>query len=159
MMTQPSKRVCDSYTEQVQIILNGDINSNQRLFGGRLMQWIDIVAAVVARRHCNCEVTTACVDQLQFKASAFLGNTVILCGRLTSVGRTSMEVRVDTFVESLDGSRSMINRAYLVLVALNADNEPVPVPGLVRITEEDHTEWQAAEKRRLLRAQRRREQY
>ena len=92
-------------------------------------------------------------------ASAFLGNTIILCGRLTSVGRTSMEVRVDTFVESLDGSRSMINRAYLVLVALNADNEPVPVPGLVRITEEDHTEWQAAEKRRILRAQRRREQY
>lgn len=43
MMAQPSKRVCDSYTEQVQIILNGDINSNQRLFGGRLMQWIDIV--------------------------------------------------------------------------------------------------------------------
>ena len=81
-----------------------DLNGYNRLFGGRLMQWIDVVAGVVARRHSGCEVTTASVDQLEFQAPAFVNDTIAMEGRITHVGRTSMEVRVDTFVESLAGS-------------------------------------------------------
>ena len=71
-------------------------------FGGQLMQWIDIVAAVVARRHSNCNVTTAAIERLEFKAPAYANNTVVLDGRITYAGRTSMEVRVDTFKEEKD---------------------------------------------------------
>lgn len=70
-----------------------------------------------------------------------------------------MEVRVDTFVESLKGERRMINRAYLVMVALDQEERPVAVPRLILETEEDRQEWQAGERRNLLRKQRRAEGY
>jgi len=45
------KTVSESRTEQVQILTQGTLNGDKRLFGGKLMEWIDVVAAVVARRH------------------------------------------------------------------------------------------------------------
>ncbi|MHB8065230.1 MAG: acyl-CoA thioesterase, partial [Ruminiclostridium sp.] len=53
------KTVSDSRTEQVQILMPEHINGFNRLFGGRLVEWIDVVAAVVARRHSGRNVTTA----------------------------------------------------------------------------------------------------
>lgn len=153
------KRVADSRTEQVQIIMPEHINGDKRLFGGRLMEWIDIVAAVVARRHSGCNVTTASIDNLQFKAAAYINNTIFLTGQITYVGRSSMEVRVTTYVENMDGKRHMINRAYLVLVALDDKNQPVKVPGICLETDEERLEWEAGEKRSQLRKQRRLEAY
>ena len=141
------KKVSDSKTEQIQIIMPEHINGFNRLFGGRLMEWIDIVAAVVARRHSGCNVTTASIDNLQFKAAAYVNSTIFLVGQITYVGRTSMEVRVSTYVEKLDGMRYMINRAYLVLVALDENDHPVQVPGLTLETEEEKLEWEAGKKR------------
>ena len=70
------KRVSDSLTEQVQILMPSHINGADRLFGGQLVEWIDVVAAVVARRHSGCNVITAAIDNLQFKAGAFMNNTL-----------------------------------------------------------------------------------
>ena len=56
------KRVCDSETSQVQIVMLEHINGSNRLFGGQLIAWMDVLAAVVARRHSNRNVTTACID-------------------------------------------------------------------------------------------------
>ena len=123
------------------------------------MEWIDVVAGVVARRHSGREVTTAAIDNLQFKAAAHINSTVVLIGRITYVGRTSMEVRVDAFVEELDGRRQMINRAYLVMVALDEHEQPTPVPPLILESEEDRTEWEAGVRRRNLRRERRAENY
>ena len=107
-----------------QIVLNGHINGYGRLFGGQLVEWIDVVAAVVARRHAQCEVTTAEIDNLQFKYPVHTNSTLVLKGRLTYVGRTSMEVRVDSYVERLTGDTKLVNRAYLVMVALDENGEP-----------------------------------
>lgn len=153
------KSISESKTEQVQILMPEHINGFNRLFGGKLMEWIDVVAAVVARRHSGRNVTTASVDNLQFKAAAYINSTIYLTGQITYVGTTSMEVRVTTFVENLDGKRHMINRAYLVLVALDENDHPVEVPGIILETEEERLEWEAGEKRRGLRKQRRLEAY
>jgi acyl-CoA hydrolase len=153
------KKVSDSRTEQIQILMPEHINGFNRLFGGKLMEWIDVVAAVVARRHSGCNVTTASVDNLQFKSAAYINSTIFLSGQVTYVGKTSMEVRVTTYVENLNGIRHMINRAYLVLVALDEHDNPVPVPSLVLETDEERLEWEAGEKRRELRKQRRLEAY
>ena len=75
------KRVEDSRTENTYLIMNKHINSYGRLFGGVLMQWIDEMAGIVAHRHAGTIVTTACVDNLNFKAGAYLGNTVVLIGK------------------------------------------------------------------------------
>ena len=153
------KTVAQSHTQQVQIVMPSHINGYNRLFGGRLMEWIDVVAGVVARRHSGLEVTTACIDQLVFEAPAFVNDTVVLDGVMTYAGRTSMEVRVDTYAEALDGKRSRVNRAYLVMVALDEQEKPTPVPGLVLETDEDKAEWEAGQRRNALRKQRRKEQF
>ena len=151
------KCVEDSRTENTYLIMPKHINGYGRLFGGILMQWIDEVAGIVAHRHAGSIVTTACVDNLNFKAGAYLGDTVVLIGRMTYVGKTSMEVRVDTYAEDADGTRRMINRAYEVLVAIDQDDRKLEVPGLIVETESEKAEWIGGEKRYALRRQRRKE--
>ena len=151
------KTVSQSYTEQIQIVMAADIHGSERLFGGRLAQWIDVVAAVVARRHSNCNVTTARIDALEFTGPAYVGETLILIGRITYVGKTSMEVRVDVFVEELDGKRRQINRAYAVLVALDEEERPVEVPRLKLTTDEEKKEFECGLKRAQARKQAREE--
>ena len=153
------KTVAQSRTQQIQIIMPEHINGYNRLFGGKLVEWIDVVAAVVARRHCQREITTVCIDNLHFKAAAHVNNTMVLIGQITYVGTTSMEVRVDTYVEKISGERSLVNSAYLVMVALGDDERPAKVPGLVLQTEEERAEWEAGKKRSELRKQRRIERY
>ena len=154
-----AKKVSESKTEQIQVVMAEDINGYGRLFGGRLMQWIDVVGGVVARRHSNSNATTASVDDLQFKAAAYVNEMIVLKGQITHVGRTSMEIRVETYVEHLDGSSTMINRAYMVYVALDENENPIPVPHLLLETEEEKAEWDAAIKRNKLRNDRKEKGY
>lgn len=154
-----TKHVYESETEQIQPVFYAHLNSQNRLFGGQLMSWIDIVAGATARRHCNQNVTTAEIDRLQFRQPVFADSVVVLHGKLTYVGRTSMEVRVDSYTERMDGSRKLVNTAYLVLVALDSEGKPAPVPGLICDTEEEKREWEAGEKRRRFRQQRREEAF
>ncbi len=154
-MNRQAKRVRDSRTEQVQILTQGTMNGYNRLFGGQLMEWIDIVAGVVARRHSGCNVTTAAVDSLEFKGPARANDTVVLVGYITYAGNTSMEVCVRTYVEALSGERELINTAYMVMVALDNSDRPVRVPRLIIETEEEAREQAAAERRNQLRRERR----
>ena len=145
------KRVSESYAEQVQILTQANLNGYSRLFGGQLMEWIDIVAAVVARRHSECSVTTAVVDMLEFKRPAYANDTIIIKGKITYAGKTSMEIKVETFVEALSGEKTLINTAYLVMVALDENDRPTAVPGLIIESDEEKNEYSSA----LLRKERR----
>ncbi len=151
------KTAADSMTEQQYLIRPSHINHYGRLFGGQLLYWIDELAGIVAIRHSGATVTTAAIDNLQFKAPAYEGELVVLQGQVTYVGRSSMEIRVDTYTESMDGVRKMINRAYIDMVAINSDGQPVEVPGLLIQTPEQQAEHDAAAKRKALRTQRRQE--
>ena len=135
--------------------MQGTLNGYNRLFGGKLMEWIDVVAAVTARRHCGKNVTTAAVDSLVFKSPAMVNDTILLEGHVTYAGRTSMEVCVTTYVEELNGFRREINKAYLVLVAIDADGKPTLVPPVIPETEEEKREYADAMERRKNRGNRR----
>lgn len=87
------KRVEDSLTEQTYLVMHRHINGYGRLFGGQLLAWIDELAGIVAKRHSESEITTACIDQLNFKHAVMLNDTLVMIGRITYVGRSSMEVR------------------------------------------------------------------
>ena len=154
-----AKRVADSEVEQVQAIMPNHLNGSGRVFGGQLAAWIDIVGGIVARRHANRNVTTAAIDNLQFKEAVYENSIVVLHGKITYVGRTSMEVRCDSFVESLSGERKFVNTAYLVEVALDDDGNPTTVPGLILENFQEQAEGEAGEKRRELRHQRHREAF
>jgi acyl-CoA hydrolase len=140
--------------ETVHIVRPNHLNGANRLFGGILMQWIDEVAGIVAKRHAMMNVITASVDNLRFLKGAYQNEMVVIVGRLTYVGTTSMEVRVDTYVENKEGRRKAINSAYFVMVALDESDKPVPVPQLILETEEEKAEWESAKKRREIRSQR-----
>ena len=146
----------ESRTEQVQILSQGSLNGCKRLFGGKLMEWIDVVAAVTARRHSGKSVTTAAVDSLEFKAAAYANDTVVLVGTVTYTGNTSMEICVKTYVESLDGTRQLINKAFVLMVALDADERPTRVPPLLPETDEEKAEWEEGKERSAARKARRR---
>ena len=152
---RPVKKVTDSLTEQQYLICPAHINHYGRLFGGNLLKWIDELAGIVAIRHCGTTVTTAAIDNLQFKAPAYTGDMIVLEGVVTSVGRSSMEVRVDTYREMLNGTREMINRAYIDMVAIDCKGKPTQVPDLLIETEEDQAEYEDAKRRKALRKQRR----
>ncbi len=152
-----AKRVADSQTEQIHVIMYPDINGIERLFGGQLLKWIDEVAAATARRHCGQDVTTVAIDNLNFKAGAYLNDVIVLIGKVTHVGNTSMEVRVDTYREEADGSRRPINRAYFVMVNIGTDGKPTPAPGLILENESEQMEWNNALRRRELRLMRQKE--
>ncbi len=149
------KKVQDTFVEQTYLIMSKHINGYGRLFGGQLLQWIDEMAGIVGKRFSESEVTTAAIDNLNFKEAVYLNDMIVLIGRITYVGNTSMEVRVDTYIEDLNGMRKMINRAYVVMVAIDKDGNKVEVPRLLAETEEQKAEWKGGVKRNVLRKERR----
>ena len=153
-MTTPAKTVDDSRVETVHIVRPNHLNGANRLFGGILMQWIDEVAGIVAKRHCMGNVTTASVDNLTFLHGAYQNDLIVIKGKLTWVGSSSMEVCVDTYVEHPTGERHRINNAHFIMVALDKDDKPVAVPRLLLRTEDEHLSWSHGEERRRIRNQR-----
>ena len=143
-------------TTSVQIVLPQHCNGYKkpRLFGGQIMAWIDIVGAVAARRYTQRAVTTVCVDNLNFLNPAYLNDTVVQEAVVTWTGRTSLEVRVDSYVEQLDGQRKPVNRAYVVFVALDDEDRPAPVPPFTPRTDAEVREYEAAIRRREIRMSR-----
>lgn len=145
------RRIEDSKVESLHLVRMTHLNGAGRLFGGMLMQWIDEVAALVAKKHSRMNITTASIDHLQFLRGAFRDDMIVLQGKITYVGRTSMDVKVETYVEDGSGDRTLINCAYITEVALGKDGKPAEIPGLILETEEDRREWAKGEQRRELR--------
>ena len=154
-----AKRVSESTTEQIHCIRYPHLNSLNRLFGGQLLSWIDEVGALAARRHCGRDVITASIDNLHFKSGAYLNDIIILIAKVTYTGKTSLEVRVDTYREDENGQRHPINRAYLVMVAMDDEGKPTEIPQLIPETLSEKMEWENAIKRKELRTKRRAEGY
>ena len=103
-------------------------------------------------RHSRVQCDHSVRGQSPFHPWGHIKNDLlVLAGRLTHVGTTSMEVRVDTYVETLDGIRRPINRAYLTLVAVDKDGSPTKVPSVILETESEKAEWEAGKRRRELR--------
>ena len=154
--THMQKKTVDfSKTEQVHLVQTADLNGAGRLFGGVLLKLIDEVAAIVAMRHTGRKtVTTVAIDNLTFKAAAYNNDLIVLVGYVTYTGRTSIEVRVDTYVERADGMRTPINRAHIVLVALDDEGHPTEVPQLLLENDIQKEEFLMGEKRKALRLER-----
>lgn len=156
-MKRKMKKVSDSMIEQVYQVRPEYLNGAGRLFGGKLMEWIDEIAGLVAIRHSQTNVVTASVDNLKFIRGAYQNDLLVMIGKVSYVGNTSMEIRVDTYVEDLNGMRRPINRAYLTLVAINENGEPTEIPGIILQNKGEEAEWEAGKKRKELRIQRKKE--
>src|SRR5205823_9250501 len=101
------------------------------MFGGVMMQWIDVCAGVAAMRHAGGAVVTASIDRLDFLSPVRVGEVVLLQAQVNSVSRTSMEVgcRVET-EDMRTQTRRYVTKAYLTFVAVDDHARPRPLPVL-----------------------------
>src|SRR5437879_3535478 len=145
-----------SQVEMTQLGLPNDTNQLGNLLGGRLMEWMDIAAAICAQRHCNRICVTAAVDELVFHQPIRIGEVVTLQASVNRAFATSMEVGVNVTAENqLTGLRKTANTAYLTFVAVDDRRHPVNVPRIVPQTPEEKRRYAEALKRRTDRLKRR----
>jgi len=159
-MTKPSRStgarpVAASKVEMTEIVFPNDANPLGNMMGGRVMQWIDICAAVAAGRHARTPVVTASVDQIDFHWPIPVGSVVVLLASVNYTGRTSMEVGVKVFREDRQSSqRTHVVSAYLTFVSLDRQTgRPQPVPAVVPETPEERRRFAEGEARRKARLQ------
>ncbi len=119
------------------------------MFGGIMMQWIDVCSGVAAMRHASGAVLTASIDRLDFLSPVHVGEVVLLKAQVNYVSRTSMEVgcRVDT-EDMKTGIHRYVTKAYLTFVSIGEDGRPRPLPPLELETEDDRRRHAEAEGRR-----------
>lgn len=146
-----SKSPKESFTINTEHVLPNDTNHVGGLFGGRLMQWMDITAAVAAHRHCKRVVVTASVNNISFDHQIKQGSIVTLEAKVSRAFTSSMEVFVDVFVEdNVTGVRHKSNEAIFTFVAIDQNGAPLPVPQLVPETDEEKKRYDSALRRRQL---------
>lgn len=154
-----SKSVSSSQVVMTQLVLPSHTNALDTIFGGTVMSWIDIAAAVCAQRHCNKDVVTASIDQLSFIAPIKKGWIVNLKASVNFVSKTSMEIGVRVEAENPKTSELFHTAsAYLTFVALGSDGKPALVPALTLESDIEKRRFQAAEKRRAQRLASRKEE-
>jgi len=122
------QRIADSVTRVFKAVFPGDTNHHNTMFGGSVMYLMDEIAFMTATRFCRKPIVTVSSDKIDFNQSIPAGTLVEFVGTVVRVGRTSMDVKVDVFVESMyrDGRENAITGTF-TLVAINENKRPVPV--------------------------------
>jgi acyl-CoA hydrolase len=142
----------DSVTIMTEMVLPNDTNTLNNLMGGRLMHWMDIVAAIAAQKHCNRIVVTASADNISFKEPINLGNVVTLRSQVTRAFNSSMEVFIEVTAEDIPANKKiMTHRAFFTFVAVDQNGKPIEVPLVVPETPEEIEFYEGALRRRQLR--------
>jgi acyl-CoA hydrolase len=154
MSESPNARtVSASQSERSEIIFPGDANPLGNLFGGRLMQFIDLVGAMAASRHSRAIPVTASMDHLDFVAPVKVGDILILKASVNRAFNTSMEVGVKAMVENVYAQTlHHVSSAYLTFVALDANGQRVHVPQIIPETDHQRRRYEDAGRRREMRA-------
>jgi acyl-CoA hydrolase len=149
------KRVADSRVEMTEIVMPNDANPLGTIFGGRVMQLMDIAASIAGFRHARCNVVTLSVDSLEFRRPIRVGDAVVLHAWLNWAGRTSMEVQVEVYSEDLiTGERARTSTAFFTFVAVDPDGKPHEVPPLLPLTQDEERRFEEAAQRRAERLRR-----
>ena len=146
-MTEGSPRA--SAVEMNELVLPTYANALGSVFGGQIMAWIDVCAALAAMRHARTQCVTASMDALDFIAPIEVGHVVNLRAMVNYVGRTSMEVGVRVEAgDPISPNYTHAASAYLTFVALGPDRKPVVVRELVVETAEERLRAEEARTRR-----------
>ncbi len=134
------------------MVLPNDTNTLNDLMGGKLMQWMDIVSAIAAQKHCNSTVVTASVDNISFSKPIKIGDVVTLKAQVTRAFNTSMEIKITVWAEDIPRSIKILSHsAFFTFVAVDRDGRPRKVPELLPENEEEQELYEGAQKRRQLR--------
>jgi acyl-CoA hydrolase len=151
-----SRRVNDSITTTTEYVLPTHANVFGSVFGGQILAWVDLCAAICAQRHTGQMVITAGIDEMSFQGPIKIGQVVRLTARATAAFRTSVEILVEVEgEEAKTGARWPCVTAFVTFVAVGSDLAPLPVPQLELVTDEERALFEAALERRRHRLARR----
>ncbi len=146
-----AKTPAQSATVNTEVVMPNDTNHVGNLFGGKLMQWLDITAAIAAQRHSGRVVVTAAINHVSFDNPIKQNSIVTLEAKVSRAFSSSMEVFVDVFVENAaTGEKTKSNEAILTFVAIDQNGSPLPVPPLSPETELEKKRFDGALRRRQL---------
>jgi len=139
----------ESSVQMTEIVLPSDTNALGTIFGGKIMSWIDIAAAIAASRHARRVAVTASIDALHFLSPVKLGHFVNIRAMVNSAFKTSMEVGVRIDSENpLTGEITHTATAYTTFVALDDHGRPTPIPPVIPETPEEKRRYEESKKRR-----------
>ncbi|MCF7566812.1 acyl-CoA thioesterase [Sabulilitoribacter arenilitoris] len=140
-----------SKTILTDMVLPGETNPLNNLFGGELLARMDRAASIAARRHSRRIVVTASVNHVLFSKAVPLGSVVTVEAKVSRAFKTSMEVFIDVWIEDREsGEKSKANEAIYTFVAVNDTGRPVSVPAVIPQTDLEKERFDAALRRKQL---------
>lgn len=142
----------ETFTTATHLVLPENTNTLGNLMGGQLLNWMDIVSAISAHRHCKRVVVTASVNNVSFQHPIKLGDIVTIEGKVSRAFSSSMEVYLEVFVEDhITGKKTRCNEAMYTFVAVDQLGNPINVPESMPETDEEKRRYDGALRRRQLR--------
>jgi len=149
MKNNLSKIPSDSEIIKTEVVCPNDANPMGILQGGRLVEWMDIGAAVCAQTHSGKICVTASINHVDFNAAAKVGDIIGICARITRAFNSSMEIFVQSYARKvLDGKKYLISEAYFSFVALDENGKASPVIALKPVSASEKKQFKAALLRR-----------
>jgi acyl-CoA hydrolase len=148
MNNNEPKKTSESAVEMRYLVMPNDTNPQNSIFGGVVMSWIDMAAAMVAERHSNRPVVTVHVDDISFKAPIKIGDHVLIKAALNYVGNTSMVIGVKVLAENpFTGITRHTTTAYLTFVALDDIGKPIKIRKVIPETDDEKRRYIEGEAR------------
>ena len=147
-----ARPVARSRVEKTEIVLPQHTNALGTAFGGTVMSWVDVCAAVTAQRHCGRIAVTASIDALHFRAPLRVGDVAVLRSWMNAAFGSSMEV--ECILEREDtatGERVLCVDALLTFVNVDEGGRPMRIPELIAESDDDRARAAAAQARRARR--------
>ena len=145
------KHPSESLTILTDLVLPGETNPLNNLFGGELLARMDRAASIAARRHSRRITVTASVNHVAFNRAIPLGSVVTVEAKVSRAFTSSMEIFLDVWIEDREsGIRTKANEAIYTFVAVDESGNPVPVPPIDPQTDEEKIRYEAALRRKQL---------
>lgn len=145
------KKASETLTIGTEIVLPNDTNTLGNLMGGKLLHWMDVIAAVSAHRLCKRVSVTAAVNNVSFGKAIALGDIVTMKAKVSRSFNSSMEIFIDVFVEDRTTSAQIkCNEAIYTFVAVDQMGNTIPVPQVIPETDEERERFDGALRRRQL---------
>lgn len=149
--TMQPKFPSDSLTTLTDLVLPGETNPLNNLFGGELLARMDRAASITARRHSRRVCVTASVNHVAFNRAIPLGSVVTVESKVSRTFNSSMEIYIDVWIEDREsGIRNKANEGIYTFVAVDETGRPVPVPPVEPQTELEQQRFDAALRRKQL---------
>ncbi|MFP3919564.1 acyl-CoA thioesterase [Lysinibacillus telephonicus] len=137
---------------QTHLVLPPDTNQHSSIFGGKVLAYIDEIAAITSMKHAKSGVVTASIDSVDFVSPAYVGDILELEAFVTSTGRTSMEVYVRVMSRNIKtGEKKLTTESFVTMVAIDESGKPTPVPGVYPETEREKKLFDTGPSRQKLR--------